>query len=850
MDTEHLLDKLTTHLKNVIAKSISSAAENNHPDVIPLHIFLALKEEKGSIATQILENHNIKTEDILSLLSSLTIRSNDLKKQLGQTITLTLPSLNTTSKNALEKAMLLAYEHGNGYVGTEHLLYGLIKTNDFYIQKILREAKIKIAELEDQIAVVVQNINRFPSIDEVAEAMDQLHEDIEPHMPPLTQQNQSTKPKQKNHSHKQPTALETFTTELTGKEIQSRLDPVVGRKKEIERLINILGRRNKNNPVLVGEPGVGKTAIVEGLAKKIHKGQVPDILKNKKILSLDMALLIAGTIYRGEFEGRLKQIIEEVQMNPNIILFIDEIHNIIGTGSNQGTMDAANILKPALARGQLHCIGATTIDEYKKHISSDPALERRFQSIDIEEPSRDEVLEILEGIKTQYEQFHHVQISPKTIECAVDLSIKYIHDNFLPDKAIDLLDEASASVKNKQKMHPTQKKIEKIKKELEKSIECKEQAIYAEEFSAAMDLKKQTEVLQKQIASLEKKIANTKSIPKKPITPDNIAEVLGKKLNIDPKVLTTDTWKQLEILNKKIKQQIFGQDQTIEQIIQSLRQSHLGLKSPKKPFASFLFVGPSGVGKTKLAKTLATEMYYDEKALIKLDMSEFAEQHGISKLLGSPAGYIGHKERNHFTDQIKRRPYSVVLFDEIDKAHPDVVRLLLQILDEGELTDSTGKKINFSHATIILTSNIGAELYKSHGIGFGHSKDKETAEVKKEIKSAINSRLKEQFGAELLGRLDQICFFSTLSQETLRQIIQNRIESINEQLTKNDIQISSEESTVNNIIKNSYNEDTGARIIESALEKIISEAVAKLLLKKTTKTTYTLKRVAEEYKLV
>ncbi len=850
MNTDHLLDKLSTHLKNVIARSISTASENKHPDVTPLHILLALSEEKGSIANQILQNNKITPTKISTLLSSIIIKPHQNEEGSGHTLTATLPNLNSASKNALEKAMLLAYEYGNGYVGTEHLLYGLIKTKDLHVQKVINQTKTATEEIEEQILAIVQNTSRFPTVDDVAEAMDHMEQDIGP--PAISSPKLQIKKRERNNKnhHKQMTALETFATDLTSKNIQADLDPVIGRKDEMERLINILGRRNKNNPVLVGEPGVGKTAIVEGLAKKIFKGQVPDVLRNKKILSLDMTLLIAGTIYRGEFESRLKQIIEEVQMNPNIILFIDEIHNIIGAGSNQGTMDAANILKPALARGQLRCIGATTIDEYKKHISSDPALERRFQSIDIDEPTREEVLEILEGVKKQYEKFHHVQISSKVVESAVDLSIKYVHDNFLPDKAIDLIDEAAASVKNKQKMHPTQKKLEKIKKELENVLECKAQAIHAEEFSAAMELKKQAEKLQKQISNLEKKIANSKSIPKKPITVTHIAKIVGKRLNVDPKILTSSTWKQLDVLGKKIKKQIFGQDKTIDQIVSSLKQSHLGFKSEKKPFASLLFVGPSGVGKTKLAKVLAKEMYFDEKALVKLDMSEFAEQHGISKLLGSPAGYIGHKERNRFADEIKKRPYSVVLFDEVDKAHPDVVRLLLQILDEGELTDSAGKKINFSHATIILTSNVGSELYKSHGIGFGHSRDKETAEIKKEINSAINSKLKEQFGSELLGRLDQTCFFSTLSEETLEEIIKNRIEQINKKLVKDNITISSDKPTIKSIIKESYDEDTGARILETVVEKIISEAVSNILRKKITKKDYTLKRVAKEYRLV
>jgi len=624
---------------------------------------------------------------------------------------------------------------------------------------------------------------------------------------------------------------------------------VIGREQEIERLIHILLRRNKNNPVLIGEPGVGKTAIVEGLAKRIVEGDVPDALKRKKILSLDLTLLIAGTIYRGEFESRLKHIIDEVAHSPDTMLFIDEIHNIIGAGSNQGTMDAANILKPALARGQLRCIGATTHDEYAKHLKSDAALERRFQSVVVDEPSEADAIAILTGLKTYYDTFHHVNITSEAIEAAVSMSQKYIHDNYLPDKAIDLIDEAAASLRMTQKDTPAQKKLHELKQKLETCTEDKKRAIREERFDDALTLKQAEQALEKSIKQAKKARKAEPKKRKKNVTKKEIAHVLSIRIGVDSDALLKDQWQQLDSVQKTLKDQVIGQDSAITTTMDALRQAYVGLKSPNKPLASLLFVGPSGVGKTALARALATELFHDAKALVRLDMSEFSEAHGVSKLLGSPAGYVGHKERNKFIDQLHKRPYAVVLFDEIDKAHPDVMRLLFQILDEGTLTDSTGKKVHFNHALIILTSNVGAEFYKSHGIGFG--KEKASSTMTAELKTALQAKIKEEFGPALTGRLSNTCYFTPLSDKDIERIIKQQIDFINKNmLAARKVRVRSDKSAITELARIADTADFGARNVEHIIRNTLATLLSEVYSKKERKSSFRLKHTDGHFELV
>lgn len=849
MDNKQFLENLSSHLKNTIARAIALAASGDADTVSPSHLLLAVSEENGSIGADILKKMNFNQTVASSVVIAKTKKKLENSTDVAPTPLTPLPHLNPASKQVLERAMLVAYERAHTYVGTEHLLFGIIHAHDSIVDAVLAKTNINPEQIEEQLDLIFQGTSKFPSLEDVGDLMEHMQDILEeerttpPESAPKEQKSahKHTKTQKKNLS-----AVDIFTVNLTSKQALLGIDPVIGRDKEIERVIHILCRRNKNNPILIGEPGVGKTAIVEGLAKKIAEGDVPDVLKRKKILSLDLTLLIAGTIYRGEFEARIKQIIDEVSHDSDAILFIDEIHNIIGAGSNQGTMDAANILKPALARGLLRCIGATTLDEYTKHIMSDPALERRLQSVNVQEPTKEHTIDILKGIRKYYEQFHQTTITDDAIEAAVHLSAKYVHDQFLPDKAIDLIDEAGAAIRSRKQYTSGEKTIHELMERIQRAEKAKEDAIVAEAFDEAMAQKALIEKMKKELAKAEQKIKGGKKQAKEKVTRVDIATTLGNKLNIDVKLLLENEWQQLASLPERLEHHIVGQTETIKGIVRSLEHAFLGIRRSQKTFASFLFAGPSGVGKTALGKALAKELFHDDKALVRFDMSEFAESHSISKILGSPAGYVGHQERNRFTDAIRKRPYSVILFDEFDKAHPDVRRLLLQILDEGELTDSHGKKIPFQHAIIILTTNVGAELFKSQGIGFGA-----VANVGELTERSINDRLKEEFGAALLGRISHVSLFSPLERTHVEEIIKRNIKLVSEALhTSQHIAIASDPIAITELAKEHYNPDLGARHIGHAVDHILHGLISDVLHQSRRKKSYRLTKAADAYKLV
>lgn len=843
-----LLDRFSTHLKDVLARAIHLATELKNPLVEPIHLLFALLNQKGSVASELLTRHKISAPTLEQALLSLPTTNDHITVNSGDTAQALLTPLSNASKIILEKAMSLAHEHSHNHIGTEHVLAALIESTNDLIIEVLKVNAVKTAELLKQIHTVLGNAAQFPALDEAAEMAERLEENLGEILPPPTAPGHSHTPSQpakggahsptanaKKQRRKNESALDFFAVHLTDPELQKDIDPVIGRASEIERVIQILCRRTKNNPLLLGEPGVGKTAIVEGLAKRILEGDVPEPLLGKKIYGLDMGLLIAGTVYRGEFEGRLRQVVEEVSNDQNIILFIDEVHNIVGAGSNQGTMDAANLLKPALARGEIHCIGATTPAEFKKYIESDAALERRFQTVAVKEPSVADAVAILTGIKKNYENFHRVHIEQAAVEAAARLSDRYITGKHLPDKAIDLLDETAAAKRLATKPSPAATKLAWLNQKLEQTTAAKEAAAHNDNFSEAVALKKREEQLRDDI----KKLTTTHSKKRErfvgTVTAGDVTAQVAKIIGTKPSELIIEDGTDLTALETELKRNVIGQDEAIHEVAALVGQAQLGLSRPERPLASFLFVGESGVGKTELAKTLATALYHDPAALIKLDMSEFNESFSVSKLLGSPAGYVGYKESNQFTDKLKVHPYAVVLFDEIDKAHKDVVRLLLQILENGEITDATGKAVSLRHAIIILTTSLGAEEAKRARFGFS-----DDSAALHDTKLRLTEKLKEHFSPEIINRLDQVCVFNPLSPETLHKIAELEIASLNERLVQYHTSLSANERALAWIISQLPPKHSGARDVRRTVRKEIERLMAALVLKKALKPTYRL----------
>lgn len=815
-----ILDRFSSHLKDVLAHSIRLATELKHAHVEPLHLLFCLYSQKGSVGGELINRFPIASKTIEHYLHNTLPSATPLATSINLDGKLLSP-LSSAAKIALEKALLIAQEHAHSYIGTEHLLFGLLYIKDPAIGKILHTHKIKITDIEKEVDTVLHNATQFPHLNEVGEAVEHLDEQLDEHTLNSGLEQASPLMEHKKNKKKQ-SALEYFALELTSEDAQASIDPVIGRDKEIDRLIHILCRRTKNNPILLGDPGVGKTAIVEGLAKRIYQGSVPEILLNKKIFALDMGMLIAGTIYRGEFEGRLHQIIEEIGHNPDYILFIDELHNIVGAGSNQGTMDAANILKPALARGTIHCIGATTPQEFKKYIENDAALERRFQPIYVHEPSTLDTIKIIQGVRPHFETYHQVGISDDAIDTAVELSGRYIHNKFFPDKALDLIDETLAAKRLTLKNSARFTTLIRLKKTLETTIRAKEVAASQDKFSEAVRLKDKEDVLRKEIKKLEKIKPTKKPKLLASISKIDVLQQLAHMTNTTPAELLSHEPGALLTLHEKIKQHIVGQDDVVDQVTRLIAQAKLGLSHPDRPLVSCLFVGKSGVGKTELAKTIARTIYPGTDALIKLDMSEFNESFGVSKLLGSPAGYVGYKEQNHFTDKLKMNPHAVVLFDEIDKAHKDVLKLLLQILEQGELTDATGRNISLKHAIILLTTTYASEEAAKKSFGFGEGE-------KNEAYSTLLEKLKEFFSAEIINRLDQVCVFNSLSNDHFLRIAELELQQLNERLKKYHTEITFSHQTIEILLKTMKQSVFGARdirrFIRTDIERLISEKI-------------------------
>jgi len=816
MNTD-ILDKFTAHLKNALAKSYSLATELSSTGIHPEHLLLALLMQRGSMGGELLRQANLGAEELRQMLvavNQFTPGEGDGKN----------PKLSAESKRAIEKAVLTANTNDHRYVGTEHLLSGILEISSPVVDAILTDQEVDVTWLREQILTTLSSTSKFPEITETFESGQVPGTELTgPEEQTLTLPNTDLQ------TQKTP-ALDFFAVDLTDPKAQEDIDPVIGREEEINRLVQVLSRRTKNNPVLLGEPGVGKTAIIEGLAKNILNGDVPEVLADKRILALDLGMMIAGTIYRGEFEGRIKQITDEVKANPNVILFIDEMHNIMGAGSTNGSMDAANLLKPALARGHMRCIGATTIAEYKKHIESDGALERRFQTVMVDQPTPEATVEILHGLRDSYERHHEVGISDCAINAAVKLSERYLTDRQLPDKAIDLIDEAAARARVARGSDSKKKLLSRLETELDKIRARKQGAVHGENFIEALELKGEEERVTKELGKTKKDTSSKAKRKQSQITERDVAEIISQATGIPLNELMTEEKAHLLDLEKHLTKRIHGQNDAIEHVAEMVRRAKAGMANPQRPLASFIFLGPSGVGKTELAKVLGEEVFHDPEAVVRIDMSEFSEGFNMSKLVGAPAGYVGYREETKLTDLVKRKPHSLVLFDEIEKAHPDVHNLLLQILEDGHITDATGRKINFKNTIIVMTSNVGASQLKTAGIGFS-ADGSDAAPNIADINSTISGELENVFRPEFLNRIDKVVVFRSLDQNDLKSIARLHFDELAGRLADDhEIVLQADDQALALLAEKSWNPAFGARAVRRQLQELIESPLARALL--------------------
>ncbi len=805
-----MFDKFTNRAKQVIKLAKKEAQRMNHNYLGTEHILLGLLKLGQGIAVNVLKNMNIEYEPVRQ----------EVEKIVGFGPEIQLygdPALTGKVKKVIEYANEEAVNLNHNYVGTEHLLLGLLRQTDGVAAQVLENMNVNLKEVRKEVLKELESFNlQLPPTSTSASAgasTGQAGKVFE-------------KPYQTANNQEKLPALKAYGQDLTELCREGKMDPVIGRNDEVERLILILCRRRKNNPVLVGEAGVGKTAIVEGLAHAIVKGLVPDILRKKRLISLDLALMIAGTKYRGQFEERIKAAMDEIRKSGNIILFIDELHTIVGAGAAEGAIDASNILKPALSRGEVQCIGATTIDEYRKHIEKDPALERRFQKIFVSPPSTSETIEILQGLKTKYEEHHKCSYTDASIISAAVLSDRYVHGRFLPDKAIDLLDEAGAMMRISMMHQPFD--VGKLEAEIEDARLAKEEAISKQEYEKAAKLRDKEKMLREKLQNIRAEWETNKEEHKVTVDEEDVAAVVAKQTGVPIHRLTEGETQKILKLEEILKTNIIGQDEAVGIVSKAIRRSRADIKDPNRPIGAFLFLGPTGVGKTLLARLLAIHMFGGEDALIQLDMSEYMEKFAVSRIMGSPPGYVGYEEGGQLTERIRQRPYSVVLFDEVEKAHPDIMDLLLQILEEGRLTDAYGRKIDFRNTIIIMTSNLGADLIrKSTEIGFSAKEGMLEYEAMKE---KILGAVKKFFKPEFLNRLNDVVIFQPLFKEALRKIIELEISKLKERLLKKEITLSLTEKAKDFLVEKGYQPEIGARPLLRALEQYVEAPLADQLL--------------------
>ena len=792
-----MFERFTEKAIKVIMLAQEEARRLGHNFVGTEQVLLGLIGEGTGIAAKTLKSMGVTLKDARVEVEKIIGRGSGF-------VAVEIP-FTPRAKRVLELSWDEARQLGHNYIGTEHLLLGLIREGEGVAARVLENLGVDLNKVRSNVVKMLGDSKPTAA----------------------TGAGSSSSSSSQASKVKTP-SLDEFGTDLTLAASELRLDPVVGREKEIERVIQILARRTKNNPVLLGEPGVGKTAVAEGLAIRIVNSEVPDILENKKIIQLDMGLLIAGTKYRGEFEERLKKIMDEIRQAGNVILVIDEMHTLIGAGAAEGAIDAANILKPALSRGEIQVIGATTSDEYRKYIEKDSALERRFQPVIIEEPSIDETIEIIRGLKPKYEDHHNLIISDDAIIAATKLSSKYINDRFLPDKAIDVIDEASSKVRLKVcTLSPEGKELEK---ELKDIIREKEDAIRNQEFERASALRDDEANMKDKIREVSEEWRRQNDANKPTVTEEDVAEVVATMTGVPVTKLTEGESERLLKLEETLHNRVIGQSDAVTAIAKAIRRARVGLKSPNRPIGSFIFSGPTGVGKTELAKALAEAIFGSEDNMIRVDMSEFMEKHSTAKLIGSPPGYVGYDDGGHLAELVRKKPYSVILFDEIEKAHPDVFNIMLQILDDGRLTDAKGRHINFKNTVIIMTSNVGASMISTAGkLGFSTA---ETAKQDKyeKLKETVNEELKKAFRPEFLNRIDDIIVFSHLSKEEIRQIVDLMMKDLFKRLSERDLSIEVTDEVKDYLAKDGYNEAYGARPLRRLIQKKIEDQLAEEIL--------------------
>ena len=812
-----MMQRFTDDAQRVLSFAQEAALELGHDYVGTEHVLIGLTKVKNGVAAKALEELGIVTEDIFEAVEDQVGRGNKKATSIYMT-----PRV----KNVLELAVQVANRMNHNYVGTEHILLGLLSDGGGVAVGILRAMNIRTDDIVEAIRHILgSSSNGDHSGQEGANNNGDLGE------------------------------LTDFATDLNESAKQGKIDPVIGRDTEIQRVIQILSRRTKNNPVLIGEPGVGKTAIAEGLAQRIVNGNVPEILRNKRIISLSISSMLAGAKYRGEFEERLKKAIDEVQQHKDMIIFIDEIHTLVGAGATEGAMDAANILKPALARGEFQVIGATTLDEYKKHIEKDAALERRFQPVQVGEPNEEDALEILRGLRDRYEAFHKAKITDEALKAAVTLSSRYITDRFLPDKAIDVVDEAASKVR--MKVFSAAPDVKALEDRLNTVKKEKEAAVTSQDFEKAAKLRDEEQALVKEIDD-KKTVAKEESDQKLIVTEEDIAAVVAQWTGIPVAKIAEEESETLLHLEDELHKRVIGQDDAVTAVAKAVRRARAGLKDPKRPIGSFLFLGPTGVGKTELARALASSLFGDESAMIRLDMSEYMEKHTVSRLVGAPPGYVGYEEGGQLTDAVRRKPYSVILLDEVEKAHADFFNILLQVLDDGRLTDSQGRTVDFRNTVIIMTSNLGAKaLHKnSTELGFlapkkaeSYSNDSKRIDFKEAKKSVLDA-VKSHFRPEFLNRIDEMIVFHPLTEEDLTKIVTILMSDVIKRLGERDLHLEITPEAMKLLVKEGSDFTMGARPLKRAIQRLIEDPVSDLILKGEAIAGKTIKANAKDNDIV